>query len=138
MADIGNVEVTRPLDRVVHGSTSFLTFVEIVKRSNSCTFSSATRDLFCSAKYEFFKQFDRNGGYFKFLLGFIYILVGFKNLKCIVIICHCLVIPVRQKQRYFDMLLIFNSDCPMPIFYSDVTAWKHGIDCLPIFPKHSR
>ena len=33
-------------------STSFLTFVEIVKRSNSCIFSSATSDLFCSAKYE--------------------------------------------------------------------------------------
>ena len=32
----------------------FLTFVEIVKRSNSCIFSSATSDLFCSAKYEIF------------------------------------------------------------------------------------
>ena len=36
------------------------------ERSNSCIFSSATSDLFFSAKYEFFIQFDRNGGYLKF------------------------------------------------------------------------
>jgi hypothetical protein len=70
-------------------STSFLTFVDIVKRSNSCIFSSATSDLFCAAKYEFFQQFDRNEGYFKVLIDFIYILVGYN----VLLLCHCLVMP---------------------------------------------
>ena len=89
MADIRNVEVTRPLDRVVHGSTSFLTCVGIVKRSNSSHFSSATSDLFCSAKYEFFKQFDKNGSYFKVFVGFIYILIGNNVLLSYVTVWLC-------------------------------------------------
>ena len=49
------------LDNVMHScvygcSTSFLTFVEIVKRSYSWYISSASSDLFCSAKYEFFNS----------------------------------------------------------------------------------
>jgi hypothetical protein len=51
----------------------FLPFVEIVKKSNSWYISSATNDLFCFAKYEFFNSSVEMGVILKFFMFYLHI-----------------------------------------------------------------